>query len=101
MAPFLGSKSDERGLLLNYKPYKCIRCGWVHSATPLEIAQEQVRTVNAWLAAKGEPESTAISSYMNCFQCGATTDEFVPALPGDAPTGSTTQGIVVPGAFDG
>lgn len=101
MAPFLGLNLDERDLLVNYKPYKCIRCGWVHSAITLEVAQEQVRTVNAWLATKGEPESAAISTYMRCFHCGAPTDEFIPAKPGDAPTGSTAQGVVVPGAFDG
>ena len=38
---------------MNCKPYKCVRCNWVHSAIPLAAAQEQVQTVNAWHASKG------------------------------------------------
>ena len=71
----------------------------MHSAIPLAAAQEQVMSVNAWLASKGEPETAQLKRYMHCFRCGAPTSEFVPALPGDAPMCSTIQGVVVPGAY--
>lgn len=85
---------------MNYKAYKCPRCGWVHAAIPLTAAQEQVQNVNTWLASKGEPETEDLARYARCSRCGAPTADFVPALPGEAPTGSTIQGVVVPGAWE-
>jgi hypothetical protein len=84
---------------VSYKEYKCPRCGWVHAAIPLAAAQEQVQSVNVWHASKGEPLTADVARYMRCFRCGAPTADFVPAQPGDAPTGSTIQGVVVPGAW--
>lgn len=86
---------------VNYKPYKCLHCGWVHSAIPLAAAQEQVARVNDWHASRGEPTTESTARYFHCFKCGAPSADFVLALPGDAPTGSTMQGVVVPGVFDG
>ena len=85
---------------LGYKEYKCPRCGWVHAAIPLQVAQEQVQSANVWLASKSEPQTETIERYMRCFRCGAPTADFIPALPHDAPTGSTIQGVVVPGAWE-
>ena len=84
---------------LGYKAYKCPKCLWVHAAIPLANAQEQVQIVNAWHASKGEPQTETIQRYLRCFRCGAPTADFVPALSDDAPTGSTIQGVVVPGAW--
>jgi rubredoxin len=86
---------------MSLKTYKCPMCGWVHSAIPLDAAQEQVNCVNEWYASKGEPATENIAHYMSCFQCGASAADFVRAKPGDAPIGSTIQAAVVPGAFDG
>lgn len=88
-----------QGTTVNHKEYKCQRCGWVHAAIPLAAAQEQVQSVNDWHASKSEPETEDIARYMRCFSCKAPTSEFVPALPGDAPMGSTIQGVVVPGVW--
>lgn len=85
---------------LGYKEYKCLKCGWVHAAIPLSAAQEQVRSVNSWHASKGEPQTEDLTRYTRCFRCGAPTADFVPALPDDAPIGSTIQGVVVPGAWE-
>ena len=85
---------------LGYKAYKCHKCGWVHAAIPDAVAQEQVKAANTWCASKGEPQSETIERYMRCFRCGAPTSGFVPAQADDAPTGSTIQGVVVPGAWE-
>jgi rubredoxin len=85
---------------LNHKSYKCPKCGWVHAAIPLASAQKQVQTVNEWHVSKGEPATQEIASYMHCFKCGAPTIDFVPALPGDVPFGTTIQAAVVPGAWE-
>jgi rubredoxin len=82
---------------MSYKEYKCQKCGWVHAAIPLAQAQAQVQSVNAWLAGKQEPQTETIERYLKCFRCGAPSAQFVPALLGDAPLGSTIQGVVVPG----
>ena len=85
---------------MNYKEYKCNKCAWVHAAIPLAAAQEQVQSANEWLATKGESATEDIARYLRCFKCGAPSADFVPAMPGDAPTGSTIQGVVVPGAWE-
>lgn len=87
------------GATVNYKEYKCQRCGWVHAAIPLAAAQEQVQSVNSWHASKSEPETEDIAGYMRCFPCGAPTSKLIHALPVDAPMGGTIQGVVVPGVW--
>jgi DNA-directed RNA polymerase subunit RPC12/RpoP len=94
------SKDEFDTSRLGYKAYKCHKCSWVHAAIPASVALEQVRLANAWCASKGEPETEEITRYLRCARCGAPTSEFVPAGQGDAPTGSTIQGVVVPGAWD-
>ena len=84
---------------MNYKEYKCPKCGWVHAAIPLEVAHEQVQRANDWHVSKGESQTADVARYLRCFRCGASTADFVPAQPGEAPTGSTIQGVVVPGAW--
>lgn len=69
---------------LGYKKYNCNKCGWVHAALPLAAVQQQVEA----------------GKYAKCFRCGAPSAGFVPADEGDVPTGSTMQGIYVPGAWD-
>jgi hypothetical protein len=85
---------------LGYKAYKCHKCSWVHAAIPDSAAKEQAQAANAWCASKGEPPAETIERYMRCFRCGASTSGFVPAGQDDAPTGSTIQGVVVPGAWE-
>jgi hypothetical protein len=67
-----------------YKECKCNRCGWVHAALPLPVVQQN-------------PD---YAGYHKCFKCGAPSDGFVPAHAKDAPTGSTIQGVYVPGAWE-
>ena len=67
-----------------YKEYKCNRCGWVHAALPRAVVQQN-------------PD---YGSYYKCFKCGAPSVGFVPAQAEDAPTGSTIQGVYVPGAWE-
>jgi len=70
---------------LGYKEYKCRRCGWVHAAITREAMAER---------------TDLAERYLRCFKCGAPSNTFVPAAPGDAPLGSTIQGVYVPGAWD-
>jgi rubredoxin len=69
---------------LGYKAYKCNQCAWVHAALPIEVVSQQV----------------GHDDYSKCFRCGAPAKAFVPAETGDAPTGSTIQGVYVPGVWD-
>jgi len=69
---------------LGYKAYKCHICSWVHAALPLAVVVQQ-----------GE-----YAGYYKCFRCRAPSSEFVPAQAGDAPKGSTIQGVYVPGAWE-
>lgn len=85
---------------MNYKEYKCPKCGWVHAAIPLADAKAQVTSANAYDASKGRSQTASLAHYLRCFQCGAPTSNFVPADPDDAPTGSTIQGVVVPGVWE-
>lgn len=73
---------------MSYKEYKCPKCGWVHAAIPRSAALEQAGSQEVY------------AQYFRCFQCGAPTDDFIPALPDDAPLGCTIQGVVVPGVFE-
>jgi DNA-directed RNA polymerase subunit RPC12/RpoP len=63
-----------------YRELKCARCGWVHMAVPAQVAR----------ASGGDVER-----YLRCYRCGAPSEEFVPALADDAPTGCTLQPCVV------
>lgn len=85
---------------MTYKEFKCTKCGWVHSAIPLADAEAQVASANAYDASKGRPQTASLAHYLRCFRCGAPTSDFVPANPNDAPTGSTIQGVVVPGVWE-
>lgn len=85
---------------MNYKEYKCTKCGWVHAAIPLVDAEAQVASANAYDASKGQPQTASLARYLHCFRCSTPTTDFVPAEPGDAPSMSTIQGVVVPGVWE-
>jgi DNA-directed RNA polymerase subunit RPC12/RpoP len=68
---------------LGYKEYKCNLCGWVHAALPLRVVEPDMYNVQ----------------YYKCFRCGAPSAGFVPAEPDESMTGSTMQGVFVPGAW--
>lgn len=72
--------ADQSG----YKEYKCARCGWVHAAIPRSAV----------------PMDADLPSYQRCFNCGALSSCFVPAVPDDAPDGCSLQPAVVPGAWE-
>lgn len=75
---------------------KCPRCGWVHVAIARSEAEEQVLSVNLWLASSHENSPPAsLDQYLHCFRCGAPSSNFVPALSGDAPSGATLQACVL------
>lgn len=84
---------------MTYTKYKCPRCGGVHAAIPLQEAQEQVQSANAWLASNNEPETEDLARYMRCSRCGAPLTDSVPAQPDDAPDGCTIQPVVVLGVW--
>lgn len=74
---------------MKYESMKCSKCGWVHAVIGYKDALEHhERNANP-------PESFA--RLFGCFCCGASTEGFVPAEPGDAPLGATLQAAVVPG----
>lgn len=94
-----GNHTNE-GAQVNYKEYKCPKCGWVHAAIPLADAEAQVASANEYDKVGGRPQTNSIERYLRCFRCGAPTTGFVPAAPDDAPTGCAIQGVVVPGAWE-
>ena len=65
---------------------KCLKCGWVHVAIPMDVAREHSDTEDD------------MQRYLECFRCGAPTFDFVPALEGDAPVGCTLQAVVLTGS---
>lgn len=78
------------------KMVKCSQCGWVHVAISRADAEEQVASVNLWLASSHENSPPAsMDQYLHCFRCGAPFSYFVLALPGDAPSGATLQACVL------
>lgn len=76
-------------------PVKCPNCGWVHAAISMEEARAAVDVANAY-PAKGTPKRATLFPCLRCFRCGRSSSQFVLAQPGDAPTGSTIQGVTVP-----
>ena len=75
---------------------KCPQCGWVHVAISRSDAEDQVASVNRYLARSDESSPPAsMEQYLHCFRCGAPSSIFVPALPGDAPSGVTLQACVL------
>lgn len=85
---------------MTVKQYKCVGCGVVYSAMPMEWALSNVRYRNELLARSGRPASATISDYLHCRKCGTQTTDFVPAGEGDVPRGTTIRMMVVPGAWD-
>lgn len=75
------------------KHYKCGVCGWVHVELSLDAAKEYTDAVNAALSGDGKP--VALERYFVCGRCGASSEAFVPAVPGDAPPLSTLLGAVL------
>lgn len=51
----------------------------------------RVQCADAEAAAAGD----CFARYLQCFECGAPTSEFVPARPEDAPTGVTLTPCVL------
>lgn len=82
---------------MSYREYKCPKCGWVHAAITLADAEAQIASANEYDKSQGRQQTASMDHYLRCFRCGAPTTGFVPAGPGDAPSGCTIQGIVVPG----
>lgn len=82
---------------MKYREYKCPSCDWVHAAIPFSEVAAQVASANEYARSRGMPQTASIDDYLRCFRCGAPTDGFVLAAPGDAPSGCTIQGVVVPG----
>jgi hypothetical protein len=64
---------------MKYREVKCPKCSWVHA----EIPSAYVSDAN-------------MAAHLQCFQCGESTVNFVPAQPGDAPMGCTLQSVVLP-----
>lgn len=78
--------------------YKCHECSRVHFAISLAEADSHTAMVNEYLAGKEQRgQSATVDSYFKCSRCGASSSDFVPAEPGDAPMLSTLPGVVVPG----
>ena len=82
---------------MKYGEYKCQKCNWVHAAIPVSVAEAQVASSNEYSRSQGTPPTASMEHYWKCFRCGASTQDFVPAGPDDAPMGCTIQGVVVPG----
>ena len=66
--------------MTQFSEVRCVRCGWVHMSVPEDYAREF----------GGDYER-----YLHCYQCGAPSSDFVPAVEGDAPAGCTLQCVVV------
>jgi rubredoxin len=81
---------------VSYREYKCLKCGWVHAAISLADAEAQLAAANEYSKLKGRPQTASMDHYRRCFRCGAPTNGFVPAGPGDAPSGCKIQGVVMP-----
>ena len=82
---------------MNYRKYKCPKCGWVHAAIPLADAKAQVASANEYFESEDRPQTASMDDYLRCFRCGAPTTGFLPSGPGDSPRICTLQGVVVPG----
>jgi hypothetical protein len=82
--------------------FKCPECNWVHGGIAEADAVAAVAEFNQHLAtlsleaqAKFGGEQS-LEMYRRCFRCGAPSDTFVPAAPGDAPLGCTLQAVIAP-----
>ncbi len=75
------------------KHHKCGACGWVHFELSLKDAQTHTDAVNAAPLAGRKP--VTVDRYSVCSRCGASSETFVPALPGDAPPLSNLRGVVL------
>ena len=75
---------------------KCPNCGWVHAAISIKEAHAAVNVANKYPATDETPRRATLAPYLRCFRCGRSSSQFVLAQPGDAPTGSTIQGVTVP-----
>lgn len=76
--------------------YKCPRCGWVHAGIPLVQAEAAVLGAIEYYLSKGLPPKATLESYLKCVRCGAPSDKFIPAQPGDVPFGTTIDTVVMP-----
>ncbi len=75
---------------------KCGACGWLHVAMPAADAHKAVTDHNAARDRGGWPDRpAAYDRYLRCHRCGASTDQFVPALETDARHGATLHACVV------
>lgn len=74
---------------MKHKTMKCSKCGWVHAVIGYKDAlAHHERNANS---------AKSLARLFGCFSCGASTEGFVPAEPGDAPLGATLQAAVVLG----
>lgn len=83
--------------------FKCPRCGWMHLGISLEDAQEQVRQAQAFYVVASKINHVTmrgpdayLEGYKRCRRCGATSADFVPAMPGDVPHGPALQAVIAP-----
>jgi hypothetical protein len=75
---------------------KCGACGWLHVAMPAADAHAAVAKFNAAREKGNWPDQVATyERYLRCRHCGASTDQFVPAVETDARHGVTLQPCVI------
>jgi hypothetical protein len=87
----------------NLGAFKCPKCGYAHVAISLHDAQEQVRQAQAFFVAASKINNVTtrgpgayLEAYKRCSWCGASTADFVPALPGDIPDSWQLPAVIVP-----
>ena len=75
--------------------YKCHDCSWVHAVIPLVQAEAAVLAANEYYLSKGLAPTETLESYLKCVRCGAPSNKFIPAQPGDVPFGTTINTVVM------
>lgn len=85
--------------------FKCLKCSWVHAGISEADAIAAVAEFNKYYATLSRDAQDksggeqSLEMYRQCFRCGAPSDTFVPAAPGDAPLGCTLQAVIAPSEF--
>ena len=87
---------------MNGNLVKCGKCGWVHFPVTTQHAMDSVAHFNCFYELLSDEKKheyynnrpASLGDYMYCSYCGHTFKDFVPALPGDCPTGCTIGPII-------